>query len=69
MSRRTNAASRSAPPAAEAGRRRIRTTVGALVAAAWDALGPDASPEDVARLLRRVRARCATRPGLEIDEA
>jgi hypothetical protein len=32
-------------------RRRIRSTLGDLIAAAYDALGPDAAARDVARLL------------------
>lgn len=69
MSRRTNAAARLEPRSLPepARSRRIRTTLGELVAAAWEAAGPDASPEDVERLLRRVARMAAARPGIAFD--
>lgn len=48
------------------GRRRLRTTVGDLVAAAYDLLGPQVSEEEVAELLHRLGRRTATRPRLRI---
>jgi hypothetical protein len=69
MSRRTSAAARiqSAPTAPVRSGRRIRTTLGDLVAAAYDAAGPHATAEDVARLLRCGDLADGLRPRVVVD--
>jgi len=69
MSRRTNAAARIQPVPAASVRsgRRIRTTLGELIAAAYDALGPAASAEEVERLLRQPAFVEGLRPRVVID--
>lgn len=69
MSRRTNAAARIQPlPVARVrSGRRIRTTLGELIAAAYDAAGPRATAEDVARLLRHPDLAGDARPAFAID--
>ncbi|WP_373046191.1 hypothetical protein [Vulgatibacter sp.] len=69
MSRGTSAAARiqPAPVASVRSGKRIRTTLGDLIAAAYDAIGPDATAEDVARLLRHAELADGLRPAVEID--
>lgn len=69
MSRRTNAAARIQPVPAAGVRsgKRIRTSLGELIAAAYDALGPDADAEEVARLLRAPALADGLRPRVVID--
>jgi hypothetical protein len=68
MSRRTNAAARIQPlPVAARPGRRIRTTLGELIAAAYDAAGPNASAEDIARLLRQRDLAGGAQPARAID--
>ena len=71
MSRRTNAAARIQPlPVADArSGKRVRTTLGELVAAAYDALGAGATAEEVARLLRQPDLAQGARPLLAVDGA
>lgn len=71
MSRRTSAAARIQPAVATApvrGGRRIRTTLGDLIAAAYDAAGPAATGEDVARLLRYRGLAEGLRPRVAVDD-
>jgi len=65
MSRRTVAAARIESPAAPRPPR-IRTTVGELIAAAYDVLGPDADPDAVAAVLLRLQRGHAPRPAVAI---
>lgn len=44
----------------------VRTTLGDLIAACYDAVGPDADPEGVARLLRAPGLAKRIKPGYEI---
>ena len=46
--------------------KRLRVTLGDLVAAAYDALGPEASAADVARLLRHPELAEGLRPRVEL---
>jgi hypothetical protein len=69
MSRRTNAAARIASASAAPVRsgKRVRTTLGELVAAAYEAARPFASADDVARLLRYMEVGESARPVVRVD--
>ena len=64
--RRSSSAVRVPGSEAERGSGRIRTTLGELVAAVYDALGPDASEEEVAELVRRLGGGTSARPKVRV---
>ncbi len=68
MSRRTSAAARiqPAPIARVRSGQRVRTTLGDLVAAAYEAIGPGATAADVRRLLHYME-REGLRPQVAVD--